>query len=71
MVFYRDCSLIDECAGFAYHRTGEGGFDFEVRVVLSFDFMILNTAGLFTAKLTVLYVTMGHIGDVIDLRKNA
>jgi hypothetical protein len=26
MVFYMDGSLLDGCAGFAYHRTGEGSF---------------------------------------------
>jgi hypothetical protein len=55
MVFYTDCSLVDRCAGLAFHRIGEGGF----------DFMISDTAGIFTAKLTALFVTLRHIGEVI------
>jgi hypothetical protein len=30
MVFYTDGSLIDGCAGFAFHRTGEGGFCYNI-----------------------------------------
>jgi hypothetical protein len=29
MVFYTDGFLIDGCAGFAFHRTGEGGFGYK------------------------------------------
>jgi hypothetical protein len=47
MVFYTDGSLIDGCAGFAFHRTGEGGF----------GYMISRSAGIFTAELTALFAT--------------
>jgi hypothetical protein len=58
MVFYMDGSLIDECAGFVIHRTGEGGFGYE----------IFSTADIFTVELTAfLFVTLRHnIGEVIQ-----
>jgi hypothetical protein len=45
--------LIDECAGFAFHRTGEGGFGYKRS----------SPAGIFTAELTALFVTLsyGHL----------
>jgi hypothetical protein len=30
MVFYTDGSLIDGCAGFAFHQAGEGGFGYKI-----------------------------------------
>jgi hypothetical protein len=30
MVFYTEDSLIDGCAGFALHRTEEGGFGYKI-----------------------------------------
>jgi hypothetical protein len=57
MVFYMDGSLIDECAGFVIHRTGVGGFGYE----------IFNPADIFTVELTALFVTLRHnIGQVIQ-----
>jgi hypothetical protein len=41
MVFYMYGSLIDGCAGFAFHRTGEGGFGYKIS----------SPAGIFTAQL--------------------
>jgi hypothetical protein len=61
MVFYTDGSLIDWCAGFAFHRTGEGGFEYKVKVSIP--------AGIFAAELTeqyTLFVTLRHIGKVIQ-----
>jgi hypothetical protein len=40
-------------AGFAIHRTEEGGFGYK------------SLAGIFTAELTALFVTLRHIGTVI------
>jgi hypothetical protein len=54
--FYTDGCLIDGCAGFAFHRTGEGGFGYKIS----------STAGIFTAELTALFVTLRHIGEVIQ-----
>jgi hypothetical protein len=56
MVFYTDGYLIDGCAGFAFHRTGEG-----------VGYKISSPAGIFTAELTTLFVTLRHIGEVIQL----
>jgi hypothetical protein len=44
--FYTDG--IDGCAGFAFHRTGEGGFGYKIS----------SPAGIFTAELTALFVTL-------------
>jgi hypothetical protein len=52
--FYTDGSLIDRCTGFAFHRTGEGGF----------GCTISSPAGIFTAQLTALFVTLRHIEEV-------
>jgi hypothetical protein len=57
MVFYTDDSLIDGCAGFAFHRTGKGGFGYKIS----------SPAGIFTAELTALFVTLRNIGEVIQL----
>jgi hypothetical protein len=54
MVFDTDGSLIDGCAGFAFHRAGEGGFGYKIS----------SLAGIFTAELTDLFVTLRHIGEV-------
>jgi hypothetical protein len=51
-----DGSLINGCAGFAFHRTREGGF----------GYMISSLTDIFTAKLTALFVTLRHIGEVIQ-----
>jgi hypothetical protein len=56
MVFYTHGSLIDGCAGFAFHRTREGGFGYKIS----------SPAGIFSAKLTALLVTLRHIGEVIQ-----
>jgi hypothetical protein len=47
-IFYTDGPLIDGCAGFAIHRTGEGGFDYKIS----------SPAGIFTAELTALFPTL-------------
>jgi hypothetical protein len=41
-------------AGFAFHRTGEGGFGYKIS----------SPAVIFTAKLTVLFVTLQHVEEV-------
>jgi hypothetical protein len=46
-VFYTGDSLIDGCAGFAFHRNGEGGFGYNIS----------SPAGIFIAELTALFVT--------------
>jgi hypothetical protein len=56
MVFYTDGSLIDGCAGFAFHRAGKGGFDYKIS----------SPAGVFTVELTALFVTLLHIGEIIQ-----
>jgi hypothetical protein len=56
MIFYTDGSFIDGYAGFAFHRTGEGGFGYNIS----------SPAGIFTAELTALLVTLRHIGEVIQ-----
>jgi hypothetical protein len=56
MVFYSDGSLIDGCAVLAFHRTGEGGFGYKIS----------SPAGIFTAELTALFVTLRHIEEVIQ-----
>jgi hypothetical protein len=48
--------LIDGCAGFACHWTEEGGFGYQIS----------SPAGIFTAELTALFVTLRHIGEVIQ-----
>jgi hypothetical protein len=48
MVFYTEGFLIDGCAGFAFHRTGEGGFGYKIS----------SLAAIFTAELTALFVTL-------------
>jgi hypothetical protein len=45
MVFYTAGSLIDGSAGFAFHRTREGGFGYKISC----------PAGIFTAELTALH----------------
>jgi hypothetical protein len=44
MVFYTDGSLIDGCAGFAFHQAGKGGFGYKIS----------SPAAIFTAELTAL-----------------
>jgi ribonuclease HI len=48
--------LIDGCAGFAFHRTREGGFGYKIS----------NPTGIFTAKLTALFVTLQNISEIIQ-----
>jgi hypothetical protein len=60
MVFYPSGSLIDGCAGFAFHRPGEGGFGYKIS----------GMAGIFTAELIVLFVTLRYIGEVIQPPEN-
>jgi hypothetical protein len=48
--------LIDGCTGFAFHRTGEGGSGYKIS----------SPACIFTAELTVLFVLLRHIGEVIQ-----
>jgi hypothetical protein len=55
--FYTDGFLIDGCAGFAFHRTGEGGFGYKISI----------PAVIFTTELTALFVTLRHIGEVNQL----
>jgi hypothetical protein len=55
MAFYTNGSLIDGCAGFVFHRTGEDGLGSKIS----------SLAGIFTVELTVLIVTPRHIGGVI------
>jgi hypothetical protein len=50
IVFKTDGSLIDGCAGFAIHRTEEDGFGYKLS----------SPAGVFTAELTALFVTLQH-----------
>jgi hypothetical protein len=57
--FYTDGSLKYGCAGFAFHRTGKGGFGYKIS----------SPAGIFTAELTALFVTLRHIqppGKMLD-----
>jgi hypothetical protein len=56
MIFYGDGSLIDRCAGFAFHRTGESGFEYKISI----------PAGIFTVKLTVLFMILRHIEEFIQ-----
>jgi hypothetical protein len=56
MVFYTDGSFIDRCAGFAFHRTEEGGFGYKIS----------SSAGIFTEELTALFASLRHIGNVIQ-----
>jgi hypothetical protein len=53
---YTDGSLLDGCAGFAFYRAEEGGFGYKVS----------SPVGIFTAELTALFLTLGHIGEVIQ-----
>jgi hypothetical protein len=50
--------LIDgcACAGFAFHQTEEGGFGYKIS----------SPAGIFTAELNALFVTLQHIIEVIQ-----
>jgi hypothetical protein len=61
MAFYPNGPLIDGCAGFAFHRPGEGGFGYKIS----------GPAGILTAELIALFVTLRYIGEVINPRKNA
>jgi hypothetical protein len=59
MVFYMDGSLIYACAGFAFHRTGKGGFGYKIS----------SPPGILTPELTSLFVTLRHIqpsGKILD-----
>jgi hypothetical protein len=49
MLFYMDGSLIDGCAGFAFHRT--------IRYI-GFGYKISSPAGFLTAELTALFVIL-------------
>jgi hypothetical protein len=44
------------CAVFLFHRTGEGGFGYKIS----------SPAGIFIVELTALFVTLLHIGEVIQ-----
>jgi hypothetical protein len=61
MVFCMDGSLIDECAGFAFHRTWEGGFGYKIS----------SPSSIFTVKLTALFVHCDILGRLFNPRKNA
>jgi hypothetical protein len=61
MFFYTDGSLIDGCAEFGFQLTGEGGFGYKIS----------SPADIITARLTVLFVILRHIGEAIQPRKNA
>jgi hypothetical protein len=56
MVFYTDGSLIDVCAGFVIHRTKKSGFGSKIS----------SPAGIFTVEHTALFVTLRHIGEVLQ-----
>jgi hypothetical protein len=56
MVFNTDGSLVDGCAGFVIHRTEEGGFGHKIS----------SPAGIFTAELTALLMTLRNIGEIIQ-----
>jgi hypothetical protein len=53
MVFYTDGSLIDGCPGFGIHWTEKG----------SVGYKLSSPAGVFTADLTALFVTLQLIGE--------
>jgi hypothetical protein len=55
-IFYTNGSLIDVCARFSFHRTWEGGFNYKISI----------PAGIFTAELTALFVTLRHIVKIIQ-----
>jgi hypothetical protein len=55
-VFYTDGSLIERSAGFAIHRTRVGEFGFKLS----------SPAGVFSAKLSALFMVLRHIGEVIQ-----
>jgi ribonuclease HI len=48
--------LIDGCTGFAFNRTGKSGFGYKIS----------SPAGIFTVELPALFVTLRHIGEVIQ-----
>jgi hypothetical protein len=56
IVFHKDGSLIDGRTGFAIHRTEDGGSGYKIS----------SPSGIFTAELTVLFVTLRHIEKVIQ-----
>jgi hypothetical protein len=58
MVFPKDGSLIYGRTGFAIHRTEDGGFGYKIS----------SPSGIFTAELTVLFVTL-HWGGYPTLGK--
>jgi hypothetical protein len=58
-LLYTGALLIDGCTGFAIHRTEEGDFGHKLS----------SLAGIFTAELTALFVTLRHIGEVIQPTK--
>jgi hypothetical protein len=60
MAFHTDGSLMDGRAGFAFHRTGVGGFSYKIS----------SLAGIFNAELTALFVTLRHIEEVIQPPEN-
>jgi hypothetical protein len=55
-VLYTDGSFIEGNAGFAIHRTGKGGCGFK----------LLSPAGVFSAKLSTLFMALRHIRMVIQ-----
>jgi hypothetical protein len=55
-VFYTDGSFIEGSVGFAIHRTGKGGCGFK----------LLSPAGVFSAKLSTLFMALRHIREVIQ-----
>jgi hypothetical protein len=59
IVFYTDGFLIDGCAGFAFHRTGDGDCGYKIS----------SPDGIFTVELTALFLTLRHNGEVIQLRE--
>jgi hypothetical protein len=56
MISYTNGLLIDGCAGFEFYWTGEGGFGYKIS----------SPACIFTAELTALFVTLLHIGEIIQ-----
>jgi hypothetical protein len=60
IISYTEGSLIDGCIGFAFHRTGDGGFGYKIS----------SPVFIFTAELTALFVTLRHIGEVIQPPEN-
>jgi hypothetical protein len=57
-IFYTDGSLIERCAGFAFHQMGVGGFGHKIP----------SPAGVFTAEMSDLFTALRHIAEVIHIQ---